>query len=202
MLLREQYPELLEQKFAGTPVVVALVNADWSIERSAKTLVPEPIESIKGDKLMFGILGLADEEIAYVGMMGMKQSPESSQHILMLYTERKTPGIRFVSRLAPDTRAADRAFFRQAFAGRDSIPAGQQPWVLLDRSGKVLRSGVEHMDPDTGFGQLQQRYGVRTQEVTVTPLTSENGEPLLDQGGKELQLNALWLAADSPAPRN
>jgi hypothetical protein len=201
MLLREQYPDLLEQKFAGTPVVVALVNSDWSIERSARTLVPEPIESMKADKRMFGILGLADDDIPYVGMMNMKQ-PKTDQNILMLYTERKTPGIRFISSLFPDTRAADRAIFRQNFAGRESIPAGERPWVLLDRSGKVLRSGVERTDSDSWLGQFQQRYGVRTQEFTVTPLTREDGEPLLDQGGKELQLNTLWLAAEPPAPQN
>lgn len=202
LLLREQYPELLQQKFQGTPIVVALVNDDWSIARSAKTIAPEPIDSVEPDERMFGIVGVAREDVPYVGAMQMKQSQESEQFILMLYTERKTSGKRFVSSLFPDTRAADRAIFRQVFAGSESIPAGQRPWVLLDRSGNVLRSGIEQIEPETWLGQLQQRYGVRTREVTVTPLTNEKGEPLLDQGGQELQLNTLWLAPDSPGPGN
>jgi len=123
--------------------------------------------------------------------------------VLMVYTEKKQPDTRFVSSLFPDTRAMDRALYQQVFAGTRTVPAGESPWVLLDRSGKVLRSGIEAVVPDNNWlGQLQQRYQVRTREFTVTALTDEQGQPLHDQAGKELQLNTVWLAPDSPAPKN
>jgi len=120
----------------------------------------------------------------------------------MVYTERQRPGVRFVSSLFPDTRAADRDLYRQTFASGQTIPAGQSPWVLLDRSGKVLLSGIEEVVPKTWLGAFQQRHQIRTQEFTVTPITDDNGEPLRDLGGKEVQLKSIWLAPGSPSPKD
>ena len=141
----------------------------------------------------------------YVGAMGMQSPNDPSHRLLIAYTERTTPGKRFVSSITPDTRALDRELFRRYFpvAARDGVPAGQSPWILLDRTGHVLRSGVEAVDAQTWNQALEGRFpGIRTEGITVTAVTNDAEEPVLDAGGKELQLHSVWLAPDSSPPVN
>jgi beta-lactamase regulating signal transducer with metallopeptidase domain len=199
LLLQQQYPDLTQEKFEGTPVVVALVNEDWTIAQSARLPSIPAGQDAEGNAEMFGAIGLTPDMVPYTGVMLMQMARGSSMNVLMVYTEKRKPGVRFVSYLYPDSRAVDRDLYRQSFAGR-KISAGQSPWVLLDRAGKVLRSGIEEVQPKTWLGLFQQRYRIQTREFTVTPLTDDNGEPLHDLGGKELQLNSIWLAPGSPPP--
>jgi beta-lactamase regulating signal transducer with metallopeptidase domain len=202
LLLRKQYPDLIRQKFEGTPVVVALVNEDWTIAKSARLADIPADRPVEPGEEMFSAIGLTPDKVPYLGAMTIQIAQGSDKQVLMVYTEKQVPGVRFVSRLFPDTRAADREIYRQTFPAGQKIPKGQSPWVLLDRSGKVLRSGVEKIVPKTWLGPFQQRYEVRTQEFTVTPIIDEKGKPLLDLGGKEVQLNSIWLAPGSPSPKN
>lgn len=203
ILLREKYPELLEGRFEGTPVVVALVDPDWSIAQSAKTSSDLPADKVPVDEGTFGVLGLPREAVPYVGATTMQMGPGSAKLVLMVYTEKSTPGERFVSRLFPDTRKQDRELFAQQFPeAKQGVAAGHQPWLLIDRAGVVLRRGIEATTPE--FQRtLEQRYGgIGTREVTATTLTNDAGEPLVDAGGHEVRLLSVWLAPGSPAPQD
>jgi beta-lactamase regulating signal transducer with metallopeptidase domain len=199
-LLADRFPDLLERDHERMPMVVVLLNDDWSIARAAQVISGDDLPVDEGT---FGVIGMAREDVPYVGNMGM-QSPHNPKHVvLMVFTERKTPGTRFVSHVFPDTRALDREIFRHYFpqAAQSGVPAGQQPWVLLDREGHVLRSGQDGAEGSELKGTLESRFpGIKTQEITVTPITDDSGEPLLDSAHQELQLRSVWLAADSPKP--
>lgn len=201
-LLADRFPDALETMEPGS-VVVALVNEDWSIANAALVYYTGR-GRIPVDVRTFGVLGIEKQDVPYVGAMRM-QSPKNPDHWLMvLYTERNTPGMRFVSHLFPDTRAVDRQIFRKYFpeAVRSGVPAGQQVWVLLDREGHVLRSGQESIESSSWNRALEGRFaGIKTEGITVTPVTNDAGDPVLDQGGKELQLVGVWLAPGSPPPK-
>lgn len=202
-LLREKYPELLDAPLAGTPIVLAVVNEDWSIERSAKIMTAERIEDIKPGEEVFGVLGMAREDVPYVGAMNLQKRADVKEFVLMLYTERKQPGKRFISSIFPDNRALDRAIYAQHFQAGDPVAAGAMPWILLDRSGKVLRSGIEGVKPERWDQAMERRFpGIDAQEVTITPITDDAGEPLHDVAGGNLQMHTIWLAPNSPAPRD
>ena len=200
-VLAQRFPGLLEQDHERMPMVVVLLDQDWSIARAAQVISRDELPIDEGT---FGIIGLAKEDVPYVGNMGM-QSPTNPAHkVLMVYTERATPGRRFVSHVFPDNRAVDREIFRQHFpeAAKDGVPAGVQPWILLDREGHVLRSGQEAVVPAEWNRTLETRFpGIKTQGITVTPITNDEGEPVFDGAGKELQLNSVWLAPGSPLPK-
>ena len=199
-MLMDRFPGLLDEEHQRMPMVVVLLNEDWSIERAAQVVSRDELPV---DERTFGVIGLAKEDVPYVGNMGM-QSPNNPKHVvLIVYTERNTPGKRFVSHVFPDTRAVDREIFRRYFpqAAKSGVPAGQQVWVLLDREGHVLRSGQEAVDSAAWNRTLENRFpGIKTQGITVTPITNDAGEPLLDGAGKDLHLHSVWLAPGSPTP--
>jgi beta-lactamase regulating signal transducer with metallopeptidase domain len=200
-MLADRFPDALETAAPGSMVVI-LVNADWSIASAA--LVTAGRGDIPADERSFGVIGIDKQDVPYVGAMRM-QSPKDPAHwLLMLYTERNTPGQRFVSHIFPDNRAVDRQIFRTYFAqaAKSGVPAGEQVWVLLDREGHVLRSGQEPVESSSWTRSLEARFpGIRTEGITVTPITNEAGEPVLDGAGKELHLISVWLAPGSSPPR-
>jgi hypothetical protein len=202
-MLASKFPGVLEEKVTGTTVVVALVNPDLSVTRAEKFITPEPMENVQATKATFAILGLDEKFVPYVGNMGMRSPTDPSKRILIVFTERASPGEPFVSKVAPDTRAVDRAIFERFFAGasKNGVPAGENLWVLLDRAGKVLRSGQESIASPQWNRTLESRFsGIRTEGLTVTPITDAAGNPIQDRGGKGLQLHSVWLAPDSPLP--
>ena len=178
-----------------------LLNDDWSVASAAQVTTRD---ALPVDERIFGVLGISREDVPYVGNMGM-QSPTNPAHkVPMVYMERATPGKRFVSHVFPDNRAVDREIFRRHFpqAAKNGVPAGLQPWVLLDREGHVLRSGQEKVVPSEWNRTLETRFpGIKTQGITVTPITDDAGEPVIDGAGKDLQLNSVWLAPGSPPPK-
>jgi beta-lactamase regulating signal transducer with metallopeptidase domain len=199
-VLADRFPGLLERDGPGTAMVVLLLNDDWSVARAAQVITMDDIQPTES---IFGVLGLAKEQVPYIGNMGM-QSPDNPNHkVLMVYTERSTPGKRFVSHVFPDTRAVDRAIFQRYFphAVKHGVPAGEQVWVLLDREGHVLRSGLDPVEASQWNRTLESRFpGIRTEGITVTPITDDAGEPVRDAAGTELQLHSVWLAPGSPPP--
>jgi beta-lactamase regulating signal transducer with metallopeptidase domain len=202
-LLNSKFPGLLEEKVAGTPVVVALINEDGSITRAEKFISPEPMENVNATKATFAMLGLDEASVPYVGNMGMRSPNDPSKVLLIVYTELAKPGETFVSRVAPDTRAVDRAIFNRYFSAtaKKGVPAGDGLWVLLDHDGHVLRSGQESISPPQWNRTLESRFpGIRTEGITVTPITDAENKPLQDLGGKNLDLHSVWLAPGSPPP--
>ena len=84
---------------------------------------------------------------------------------------------------------------------KNGVPAGENLWVLLDREGHVLRSGQEPIGPPQWNRTLESRFpGIKTEGLTVTPITDAANKPLQDLGGKNLHLHSVWLAPDSPPP--
>jgi beta-lactamase regulating signal transducer with metallopeptidase domain len=202
-LLREKYPELLEARFDGTAIVVAVINEDWSIAKSAQTLSDQPFDAIDSNEGLFGVLGLSREDVPYVGDMRMQLPNHPDKGVLMVYTEHKSGSGQFISSLFPDTRAMDRALYAQHFPVGTPVPAGHQPWLLLDRSGKVLRSGLGSAGEERWNHTIEKLFpGIQAREVTVTAITDATGEPLHDAAGKNLHLTSVWLAPESALPSN
>lgn len=198
-----KYPALFTEAGERTPIVAVLVNSDASIAQTALFDSPLPIRQIHPTTDMFTHLGLEPDDVPYVGAMAMQSATLPNRAVLVVYTERKVAGRQFVSALARDSRAVDREIFKQYFAPavQKGVPAGQRPWVLCDRSGQVLRTGMEAFDPSTLNTTLESRFaGIRTEEITVTPVTDEAGGHVLDADGNAVQLASVWLAPGSPAP--
>jgi beta-lactamase regulating signal transducer with metallopeptidase domain len=204
-LAHEKYPELLRGEFDGSPVLVVLLNADFSVAKSERLAGPTAGEQVSVAD--FQAIGLAQKDVPYVGATWMALPDQPGRGFLAAFTEAPAKaGERFVSKLFPDTRAIDRQVFEYYFdaATRDAIPAGESPWMLLDRNGHVLRTGVRSMTDADGFPTwLASQYpGVQSQEMTVTPLTDPEGNAIEDLGGNDLNLFSVWLAPGSPAPKN
>jgi len=198
-----RYPGLFETKVDGTAVVIMLVNGDMSVARSAQIIVAEPMEKIAVDASMFSAIGLKSEQVPYAGAMAM-QSPRDPAHmVLAAYTENKVGDERFVSQLFTDTRSLDREIYQQRFPNfaKDGVPGDTKLWVLIDREGHVLRSGHESMAYDQIVPALETRFaGIKTREVTVTPLVDGRNQPIADGKGRDVQLTSVWLAPGSPLP--
>lgn len=205
-LLLEEFPGVLDSDSggaAGTAVIVVRLNADWSVDKAAKVVMPAPIEAVHLDEATFEAIGLARDQVPYVGAMRVQFPGDSGRALLVAYTERPQAAKPFVSNVFPDSRAVDRAIFQRYFpkAGSNGVPAGAGLWVLLDREGHVLRSGQEPLAPDQLNHMLEARFpGIRTEGVTVTPITDDAGAPVRDTGGNDLQLHSVWLAPGSPPP--
>jgi beta-lactamase regulating signal transducer with metallopeptidase domain len=201
--IQQRYAGLLDEDVGGTAIVIALVNADRTVAKSAKIVSPRKIDEIQADESMFEAIGMKASEVPYLGAMGMQSPRNADRKLLVIYTEKLTPGERFMSKLAPDTRAIDREIFDSRFpdSAKSGMPAGSHPWVLLDRQGNVLRSGVEPVNPKALNATLEGRFaGIKTREITLTPLVDAKNEPLKDGAGRPLHLFSVWLAPESPPP--
>ncbi len=198
-LISESYPDLLSGNFDGMPMIVVQLNDDLSVAKLVRTQYRDPSGKVSITNEVFRLLNLAPEEVPHVGAMSMQMAKDKV--VLVAYTERRKPGDRFVSNVFPDTRKLDRELFVQQFPGSKSgVAEGENPWVLLDRSGTVLRRGLEPIATEWNR-TLEDRYrGIKTAEVTVTSIYDEAGDPMRDLGGKELHLHSVWLAPDSPFP--
>jgi hypothetical protein len=199
----QRYAGLFDQKVDGTSVVIMLVNGDMSIAKSAQIIRAEPIEKIAVDESMFAAIGMKREEVAYAGAMAMQSPTDPAQKVLAVYTEEKKPDEHFVSQLFSDTRTLDREIYRQRFPGlaKNGVPADTNLWVLIDRDGHVLRSGQESMAPDKIAPALEARFaGIKTREVTATPIVDGTNQPVADDQGRNVHLTSVWLAPGSPPP--
>jgi beta-lactamase regulating signal transducer with metallopeptidase domain len=201
--IQKRYAGLLTEDVGGTPIVVALMNDDMTVAKSAQLLSDKKADEIQADESMFEAIGMQREEVPYLGAMGMQSPTDADRKLLVIFTEKRTPGVRFRSKLAPDTRELDRRLFRRNFpeVATQGVPADARPWLLLDRQGNVLRSGVEPSNPKEMNALLESRFaGIRTREITLTALVDERDEPMKDAGGKDLHLFSVWLAPESPLP--
>lgn len=201
VLLRERYPELIQEKFTGIPVVVALVNDDMTIANSAQIETIATDEDLNITSEMFATLGLAPEQVPYFGAMNIQMPSGSLKKLVMVYTEQGKREENFVSKLFPNTRELDRKLFYQEFPeAKSGVAAGFDPWLLMDRRGATLRKGLEAIAPKWEE-VLEKRYkGIDAQEMTVTNLVDEQGTILRDAAGKMLHLHVVWLAPGSPLP--
>lgn len=201
--IEAHYPGLFKRKVDGTPVAILLLNDDGSIAKSAQIIRAEPIEKIHVDESMFSSIGMERDQVPYAGAMAMQSPTDPDHKVLVVYTEKKVGDERFVSRLFANTRSLDRDIYQQHFPAlaRNGVPKGTKLWVLFDRDGRVLRSGQESMAYDKIAPTLEARFaGIKTREVTVTPVVDANSQQVVDAGGHDVQLTSVWLAPDSPKP--
>jgi beta-lactamase regulating signal transducer with metallopeptidase domain len=207
-VVAERYPQLLNEKTNGVPLVTVLFKRDGSVDRSRYQLLGSEKEFKPTEESYARRLGVPAEEIQYVGLEGVR-SPSTGQTILVAFTERKQPGhldsaVPDWSNVvkAPDTREIDRLLVERYFANalEAGVAANQRLWVLFDSEGRVLRTGI-----DTSSGTesvLKDRFpGIETQYETATPVTDQTLEPRRDLGGQPLQLLCIWLKKGSPVPR-
>ena len=74
-------------------------------------------------------------------------------------------------------------------------------WILLDHEGRVLRTGQEHFKSGHLRQILEKRYpGIRTSDMTATPVLGRDGQTIRDMLGQPFQLYCVWLVAGSPLP--
>jgi hypothetical protein len=192
--INQKYPGLFQAEQTETAVIIMLVNADMSIAKSVRQDSPLPINEIKVVESMFETIGIPRAEVPYAGAMAMQSPTHADRRVLVAFTETKPPG-KFVSRLFTNTRALDRQIYEEHFAGSPNA-TGANLWVLLDRDGKVLRTGQDAVPTDELKAVLASRFGgIRTQEVTVTPVEDLQGNSLAS-------LTSLWLEPGSPAPKD
>jgi hypothetical protein len=185
-MLAARYPGLLEQDRAGTAAVVVLLNEDWSIAKAAQVNFEESIDKLQLNKDVFGVLGIAVEAVPYVGHLGM-QSPDNPAHrVLIVFTERSIPGERFVShvawtRLRSIARYSGDSSPRRSMACEPARGSGCC-WIATARSYAAARSRSIHWSGTSRSKHAFPRSGRR--KVTLTPVTDDAGEPLLDSAGK------------------
>jgi beta-lactamase regulating signal transducer with metallopeptidase domain len=197
-LIKERYPALLTRKITGTPVVFALFRNDDTIERTALEVFPGSAAEFKASKQQFARFGISPAAIGFMGRQGIRTRTGT---VLVVYGERQSRPD--TSRLFPDFRAVDRAltehYFPQAF--EHGVAAGEGIWILFGHDGSVLRTGEDSMQPTKLTRVLESRYpGIRVSAMTTTPVIDVNGYPIRNASGSDLQLNSVWLAADSPLP--
>jgi beta-lactamase regulating signal transducer with metallopeptidase domain len=203
-ILEERHPQLLRERVEGIPLVFILFGPGGAVQTHAEMSGSRP-QDFEAFKASFNrYFGVAPEEVAYRGEQGvLAPTAKGNNKILALFTERRTPGEAFVSPLAPDTRDIDRRIAEHYFASelKEGVPTRERLWVLLDSEGRILKSGKA----PTGTGGIghaleAQFPGIRSQYVTVTPITDRSLRPMKDLNGKPLQLHSVWLAADSRQP--
>ena len=202
---QKRFPGIFEEKVNGTNVVVALINRDLTISKVARIVSTEKQESISESSGLFELIGLKAADVPYMAIMGLQSPKLSGQTTMVVYTESKTPGKPFVSEVFPDTRAVDREIVKQHFPDvlKNGLPGGNQLWVLLDRQGRVLRAGMEIAPTSEMAETLRRRFaGIKPQESVWSPVVDGENTPLKGRGGGEIQLWSVWLAPDSPLPRN
>lgn len=201
-LLAQRYPQLLTDKVAGTPVLLVLYDRAGKIERSevSSTFHGAPQEFRASDSA-FERFGVKSEELGWITVQGMETK---ANVVLAVFSYRKDPNSYLPpARLFLDTTATDRAIVTRFFPGamENGVADGEGLWVLFDSAGNVLRTGRESFESQTVHKLLESRYsGIKVSNITVTPVTRDDAQPVKNASGHELQLHSLWLDGDSPLP--
>lgn len=201
-LLKQQYPKLLTDKVAGTPVLVVLFDQAGKLERyeMAETFAGDPGEFSAPDSI-FDRFGVAKEELGWIAVQGVESK---ANKMLVVFSYRKVPNSNYPpAGLFPDSSAVDRAIVTRFFPDvmEHGIAAGEGLWVLLDRDGNVLRTGREPFDTKNLETLLESRYrGIKISAVTVTPVTRDDAQHVKNTSGDDVQLHCLWLDEASPLP--
>lgn len=197
-LIRERYPALANHSDKGTPVLLVLFNDDGTVARTEKDLFKgSSLRDFDGSSALSSHFGMKPEHV------GAQALDFGSQTVLVVYTDKGARHIPFTSSLFPDSRIIDRAlaerFFPSAF--EHGVSAGEGIWVLFDRNGKVLRTGQEAFEPAQLIPILEARYpGIKSNDMTVTPVVDANMQPIKDRAGGGLKLYSVWLDEGSPLP--
>ena len=205
-LVKERYPQLLQQPVSGTPVVNVLFKDDGSVDYSNSEIAAGSPEGLLGKAYYAQHLHMPEEEVAYVGIQRVV-SPTTGQIVWVTFTQRKrlnTPPPTNVLP-APDTRSIDRSLVQRYFpeALQGGVSTQTRLWVLFDSEGNVLRTGTDSSRPAALTGVLETEYpGIQTGFITATPVTNDQMQSVKTLSGEPLQLFSVWLAKGSALPQN
>lgn len=205
-LVKERYPQLLQQTVSGTPVVNVLFKDDGSVDYSNSEIAAGSPEGLLGKAYYAQHLHMPEDEVAYVGIQRVV-SPTTGQIVWVTFTQRKRLNTPPPTNIlpAPDTRSIDRSLVQRYFpeALQGGVSTQTRLWVLFDSEGNVLRTGTDSSRPAALTGVLETEYpGIQTGFITATPVTNDQMQSVKTLSGEPLQLFSVWLAKDSALPRN
>jgi hypothetical protein len=186
-LIKGRYPRLLAEKITGTAMVTVLFDPDGTLARADLQVFSGAFSVLTASELQFARFGLTAGELRYIGVERI-QLPLNT--VLVVFGGR-------------DSRDLDRALVERFFP--KVLVQGGSPneamWILFDHEGRALRTGEEHFDPAKLRKILEARYpGIRTSDMTVTPILARDGRPIRSSSHEAIQLYCVWLVADSPVP--
>jgi hypothetical protein len=205
-LVKQHYPQLLQRRVNGTPVVNALFNDDGELEYSDYEIAASNPEGSLGNDYFAQHLPMAADEVAYIGLQAVV-SGTTGQKVMVAFTQRLRPDEPRAPRVSllapPETRSIDRSlverYFPDAFWGVLSDQA--RLWVLFDNNGNVLRTGTDFSRPTALTEVLEAEYpGIKTQFITDTPVTDMKLQNVKTSSGAPLQLFSVWLEQGSALP--
>lgn len=187
-LIEQRYPELNATKPRGIPVVTVLLKYDGSVAGTYLEFAREGTPALTASEEKFARFGLPAGRMQYIGV-GRIQLPT-------------TPAVVIFG--AGDSRDLDRAlverFFPKALTQQTS--ANDQLWILFDHEGRVLRVGEEAIALGNLRHALEARFpGIRTADMTASPVFGQDNRPLEDSSHHPLELDCVWLTADSALPQ-
>ena len=186
-LIRDRYPQLAIETTPGIPVLTVLFDLYGEIVRSELEVSTRPPAELAASEESFAHFGMAVGDLQYVAAASF-QTPANTVFVIF--------GGLGSGQL---DRSLVRRFFPQVLSG--GAPLKQGIWILFDHEGRVLRTGQEQVAPGSLRSVLESRYpGIRTADLTATPVVGQDGQPLKDPRGRPLQLTCVWLAANSPQP--
>lgn len=188
-LIKDRYPQLLTASVQGMPVVTVLFDLYGDIVRSELEISSRPASELAVSESNFSCFEVTHGELLYVGASTV-QTPANT--VLVVYG-------------GEGSRELDRALVQRFFPQllTQGAPLNEGIWILFDQEGRVLKRGEEHFEPDRLREILEKRYpGIKTSDMTTTPVVGADGQPVKDSNGWPLKLTCVWLARGSPLPKS
>jgi hypothetical protein len=199
------------------PLLTVLMATDGTIDRDNLEWRPLPGGSIVEDmfeadaRARFAGLGASPDELGRTGTLFLTDTRQTGVDccgmLVVSYAWPQTAPApaadRVVSGKVGAAPAIDEAtalaILKRHFTTRELLDNsdGAEPWVLLDSSGAVLRTGRAAFDDSAKLeAYLEAIYpGIRTDAFVGTSIKDPAN------GGRYIAAQFLWLARDSPVPR-
>jgi len=186
-LLAQRYPELLERRVSGTPVVIALFGADGQLMQTAMESRSAPVMAVTASEGEFERFGRLTAPLRYVGLVRL-ELPSNTVVVMFGGLGSREFDRALVERYSP----------RALAQGTRAVAI----WILFDHEGRVLLTGEESVDTPSLRSMLEARYpGIRIAETTVTPVVGKGGRAVQNAFGGALQLHCIWLEAGARLPK-
>lgn len=210
-LLVRQYPKLLAYDGDEIPLVEVLFTPSGDIERSELRMLASVTE-LNYSNVLFEKSGSKTEELAYVQPRDI-QPPTPAKRVHFFFGERTSPTNTYayaksLGDISGDLTAQDRLVLDRQFpdAARGRVTSDPILWIVLDRDGRVIRSGREPSSEKfhNSIG-MQERINalfpeIRTNEVRVSSIHGNDGKQVEDANGDPVFLYYFWLDQGSPMP--
>lgn len=186
-LLAQRYPELLEHRVTGTPVVIALFGADGQLVRTALESRSSPATAFTASEGEFERFGHLTAPLRYVGLVRLALP---TNMVVVMFGGLGAPEL--------DRALVERYLPRALAQGTRAVAI----WILFDHEGRVLLTGEESVETHSLRPVLEARFpGIRIAETTVTPVVGKGGRAVRNASGAALQLHCIWLEAGARLPQ-